>query len=244
MTRALLAIAVLVLTTACRGGDATATPVPSPTPSAPAKVLATAGPKSLVTAVPKAIPPEAITPTSPPPTPTATPPPRTRPPTGNPTADAAIAAIEARDVDGLLALMTYESEPCAAVAELGGNVACPTGVAPGTPIERFTSSQCEGGGVPRALAREVLADWLDSLEFVYGVYRVESPEQHWWGQAGIVVVARGQYYGGPHWGRILLFPEPSTGATWVHFGCLRDVEQEAAWIAGFGSLEPLGTVVP
>ncbi len=68
------------------------------------------------------------------------------------------------------------------------------------------------------------------------------PEQR--GRAGIVVIARGQYNGGPHWGRTLLLPEASTGASWIHIGCLRDVEEEAAWVAGFGSVEPLGTVLP
>lgn len=85
--------------------------------------------------------------------------------------------------------------------------------------------------------------WLEGLEFVYGTYRLESPEQRWWGRAGVVAVARGQFHGGAHWGRHLLLPE-SSGATWVHIGCLRDVEEEAAWIAGFGTFEPLGTVVP
>lgn len=241
--RMLLVMSALVLASACRGGDPTATPSASPTPSARAKVLASAGPKSVVTASPKAIPLGDVTAVSPtqPPAPARTPLPRTLPPTGNAAADAAVAAIEARDVDALVALMTYEPQPCAAVAGPGGNVLCPAGTTAGTPIEIVTVSTCEGTYRRRDEVQQVLRGWLDSVAQVYGAYSLAGPPH---GRTGLLVIVELRLPGASPWGGHLLIPSQAARSTWLHLGCVRSAEESSAWIAGFGTLEPLGTVLP
>ncbi len=104
----------------------------------------------------------------------ATPPPRTWPPTGNTTADAAFAAIEARDVDALLALMTFELRACGDRPCAGSPPDCPDGARFGTLVEALFIAECDGRGLNRSHAGAAVRQWLDGQGPASGAYRWSS----------------------------------------------------------------------
>lgn len=113
-----------------------------------------------------------------------------------------------------------------------------------TPVEQFALTHCEGGGLLPAEARGALARWLEGVESVYGAYRLTSTSRWWWGRAGVVVLVRAELPIGTYSGRSLFLTAPAAGAAWLHIGCTGDVEETGTWLSDFGTLEPLGAVVP
>ncbi len=89
--------------------------------------------------------------------------------------DAVIAAVEARDIGALVALLRYTNVACVATPEgLSGDPPC-DGAPEGTLVETVPMASCEGGYVPAAQARDTLNGVLTGRPLtatdVYGVYR-------------------------------------------------------------------------
>ncbi|MSQ36663.1 MAG: hypothetical protein EXR63_05985 [Dehalococcoidia bacterium] len=139
--------------------------------------------------------------------------PRTRPPTGIAHIDAAIAAIEARDVDALLALMRYELQPCGAFGEARGPTECPSPASRGTLVHSFYLTDCEGRSTLRADAERALHIWLNGVQYVHGAYRWADVRDSYWGPGGVLVVAGAAATNGDPWARHLFFSDDPARAT-------------------------------
>lgn len=121
---------LLVVVTACSGGDDDASPAVTPSPAA---TSAPAGPT---------LPPFPTRGPQPSPTPVAGHEPGTR--TGVEVVDATLAALEARDVAALVALLSFHPYRCnAAPAGTFGSNPCPPGVSEGAPVQVIAAGGCE-----------------------------------------------------------------------------------------------------
>ena len=178
----LLVAALLVLAAACGGSSddeaatarpATLAPPPSSTPSVPAERTPEPTPDPLGAATAS-------------PTPTAPPPPAPSPwpahhPAGTRTGvaqvDAVIAALEASDVDALVALaLLHEIECVPPESVLGvGGLICDEGEQPGEALHVFQSMQCEGFFVRESQLREHLAWFAQSSLGAYAAVEVREP---------------------------------------------------------------------
>jgi hypothetical protein len=181
----LLALAALsTLLLACSGDNqpsATQTARATATPALPAQATSTATPEPTATPSPTAT----QTPTATPPT-TSTPDPTPRPgadtapqgtQTGGPAIDAIIAAIEARDADGLATHVALTDTTCTDAQGLGGPPRCadfPGPPADGSPVSAFPTGFCEGGWTTDIDA--LTASLLDQEPQLFAVVSLEPPQ--------------------------------------------------------------------
>jgi hypothetical protein len=104
-------------------------------------------------------------------------------PTGIASVDAAIAAVEAGDIDALMRQVTYAKGPCVTRAEvqpLDGRALCEPGESTGDLVDGFVTAQCEGGVIRRgasAAIRQALQYYLHGPLRFYGAY--STPLQTW-----------------------------------------------------------------
>ncbi len=114
----------------------------------------------------------------------------------------------------------------------------------GTVLDTITVTHCGGGSLLPAAVRAELEAWLERVEYVYGAYRVTADREWFWGRQGIFIVTSLQRPNGTSGGgHLLVTDDPETG-TWIAWGCARTPAEESGWITRYGTLEPLGTVLP
>lgn len=115
-------------------------------------------------------------------TPTPTPEPTAEPVTGIPEVDVVIAAVEAKDLDALLALVEWQETACTTETGqgAGGPPPCETGQADGTVVRVFPIAGCEGYTVrdPGGEMFEFIGE-VDALHSVVEAPTYERPAP-WW----------------------------------------------------------------
>lgn len=210
-------------------------------PRTPARTQATAAVPASSTASLLLSPTPLSNPTSVPPVP----PVRTRPPTGLPEVDAAIAAVEEGSVERLMAALRYALRPCSTVSSGYDDLGCPPGLGEGDLVQTFNLGRCDAGFVTRHASRTWVEGWLDARPHLVGVYRW-TPGAGRWPSGGVMVVFASSFEGREIASSALYFPDaPTTESVLRTGGCVavppeEFLIQQAEW----GTMEPLGTIVP
>jgi hypothetical protein len=146
---AVVAMVAVVLVTGC-GGESN----PRPTATAPATQAATITAAASITPTPTAMTPAHH--------------PLSRR-TGDRTVDAVLDALTNGGAGALAALAGGHVLPCTDSRDGPGPV-CPPGVTPGTPVEAFFASQCEGGWV--AVDVDAAPSWQRFVDVSEGLYAI------------------------------------------------------------------------
>jgi hypothetical protein len=149
--------------------------------------------------------------------------------------DAAIAAVEAGDIDALMQQVTYTKQPCIALADvqpLEGRPVCRSGELTGDLVDDFAVGNCDGGVIRRedaAAIRQALETFLHGPLRFFGAF---STTPGVWG-AGKYVAVFFVPPGGPGRARVAMLDE--AGIVGAATGCGASAEQLGAGQTALGT---------
>lgn len=142
--------------------------------------------------------------------------------TGIPEVDHVIELVRARDVDGLVRLVEYQSVACVTARSAGGPPACLEGESPGTVVTVFPSASCQGLYVRDA--RPLITATV-SLELYGAVHTPGLVRRQPYEPLGEYRVVTAERVGSPRMGRALLVESGRVVAVWNSCGPVADLLQ-------------------